>query len=141
MLEIIYKSPWIAKVFVYKYYEFVSKKKDQTFAIHLTLIILRAKADTVAKKKCYKKNIIRSFCSNYGKMVYVLLTKIPINYMVILPTIVKKIYFEEMFIRAFYNRGSSFHYCPDNILYFLIYINFWKSCRAFKTCFWYIERS
>lgn len=47
------------------------------------LVLLPIKANTVLEKVYYKKNTVRFFCFNYGKIIFTLLRKVVIGHMVI----------------------------------------------------------
>lgn len=79
-------------------------------------MLLPAETNTILKKKCCKKYVVRFFCSNGGKIIFALPTKIIADYMVITPINVNKAYFEKMFTRGFCNSGSNFYYCLNNVL-------------------------
>lgn len=76
--------------------------------------------DAILEERSYKKYAIRSFYSDNGKMIFVLLIEVIANYVVINSINVKKTCFKGIFIRVFYNCRSGFHYCSDNVLQFLI---------------------
>lgn len=86
-------------------------------------MLLLAKVDIVLEKRYYKKNIIRSSCFDYGKMVFALLIKVITSYIVITLVNIKKIFLKKIFINIFYNYRFNFYYYTNDILYIFIYIN------------------
>lgn len=72
---LIYKNPQITTIFVQECHKFVLEKKNQTFIIQFTLVLLLAKADIVLEKQYDKRNIIRFFYSGGSKIVFALLNK------------------------------------------------------------------
>lgn len=102
------------------------------------LVFLLTKANMVLEKKYCKKNMVRSFCFSYSKIVFLSLTKIVTDYMVIFSINIKKAYLKRIFTSTFYNYNSGFYYYLNNVLYLVIYIIFWKSFEAFKSYYRYI---
>ena len=103
-------------------------------------MLLPAKIDAVLEKKCSKKYAVRFFYSSGGKVVFTLLTKIVIGHIVVSPINIWKICFEKMFSKTFSTCRSGFHYCPNNLLHLLIWINSWQGSSAGRSCCQYIER-
>lgn len=79
--------------------------------------------DLILEEKYCKKNTIRFFYSDGGKIVFILLTKVVTGYIMVIPTNIKNMGLEKTFIRAFCGYGSSFYYYTNDILYILICIN------------------
>lgn len=82
--------------------------------------------------------MVGSLCFGYSEIVFVLLTKVIIGYVVIFFINVKKTCLERMFTRAFYSYKSGFYYYSNNVLYVLICINFCRGSEAFKSYCQYI---
>lgn len=95
-------------------------------------MLLPVKANTVLEKSCCKKNTVRLFYSGGSKMVFELLIEVVTDYVINIFINVKKAYLEEMFTRVFCSYRFSFYYCPNNILYILICINFGRVSRSVK---------
>lgn len=88
-------------------------------------MFLLAETDLILDKKGYKKNISKFFCSNSCKIVFALLTKIVIGYLIITLINIKKIYFTRLHTELFCSYKSCFYYYSNNIFYVFFYINFW----------------
>lgn len=88
---------------------------------------LPAEFDLILEKKSYEKNTVKSFCFSGGKMVITLLTKIVIDYVVIIYINIKKVDIEKTFMRVFCSRKFGFYCYSNNVLHVLICINLWRS--------------
>ena len=117
-----------------------SRWAEPSFIIQLLLMLLPAETDAVLKERCSKKYAIRSFWFGGGKVVFTLLTEIVTGYMVVTSINIWKTCLEETFSRAFCSCKFGFHYCLNDILHFLIWINFWRSFGANRSCCCYVER-
>lgn len=73
-------------------------------------MLLPIEADTFLKERCYKKNVVRSFCFSDDEMVFALLTKVVAGHIIITFINIMKVCLKKLLMRAFYSRKSSFHY-------------------------------
>lgn len=110
--------------------ELVAGKKNQTFAFQLPLMLLPAEINIILEKKCCKKNMVRSFYSSGGKIVFALLTEIIADHVIITLIKTRKAYLEKILNKTFCSCGFSFHYCLNDILYIFICINFLLGSKA-----------
>lgn len=84
------------------------------------LVLLLAKTDAILKEKYCKRYAVRFFFFGNSKIIFVLLTKVIANHVVIILVNIKKGYLEGMFTRGFCSHGSDFYYCLNNVLQFFI---------------------
>lgn len=92
--EIIYKRSQIANAFIKKCFEFVPGRWNQTLIIQFLIILLLEETDAISKERYCKSYIIRFFYSNSSKIIFILLTKVIVNYVVIMPINIRKAYLE-----------------------------------------------
>lgn len=65
------------------------------------LILLLKTVNKIIIKKVCKKNLVRSFSSSYCKIIFILLTKIMINYIIIILIYIWESSFKKTFLKIF----------------------------------------